>query len=279
MTTNRTPRITVGVADKQQSLLDYARVEAASRRADIRLVHAYVVPPSSMGSLYGIDIPGAYRSAGEELLAEAAHYLAESGTSSPVHWVLTRGLAPSVLELEARSADELVIGPDDAKPWLWRVLEGSVARRLLEHAECPVVVVPDSWDAHRSRGNVVLMLDSPASAHGPLQYAFAAAARRDVTLKVLHVAPHRPNRPQADELALFELVDSWFSSHAEVHGAYEVASGDVMTETAVAELDAELLVLGRPSQRLVWSFMMDTLVQQVVAHADCPVAVVPPRWH
>ena len=89
--------VAVGIADKQPAVLDYARTEAERAGCGITLVHAYSVPSVAMGPMYGVEVPEAFRAAGQDILAEALDYLTKNGVTSPVECVLTRGHAPSVL--------------------------------------------------------------------------------------------------------------------------------------------------------------------------------------
>lgn len=270
--------VVVGVDDPQPAVLDYASGEAERFRCGIRLVHAYTVPPSAMGSIYGLDIPETYRAGGEETLHEAIRYLKASGTSAPIETVLVRGYAPSVLESESRSARLMIIGPDESKPWYIRMFEGQVARQLVEHAECPVVVVPDSWQHADVAAPVVVMVDGETSAHGPLKLAFDTALVRGAELRVLHVTPPTDGKIDTQWEAIRRVVDSWFDRHPQVRGGSRVVAGEVRESALMAADGAGLLVLGRPHERRLSNVLMDSLAQEIIAEAGSPVAVVPAAY-
>lgn len=54
------------------AVVTYAEAEAHRRSCSLRLVHAYMVPPSAMSSVYAVDAPGSFRAGGQEVLNEAA---------------------------------------------------------------------------------------------------------------------------------------------------------------------------------------------------------------
>ena len=269
-------RVAVGIAAGQRTtVLDYASREAESAGCGIKIVHAYTVPPSAMGPIYGLDVSEAYRAAGQKVLAAAMRHLSETANTAPVECVLTRGFAPSVLEFESRSSRLMIIGPDESKPWYIRLFEGKSARHLAEHAECPIVVVPDTWEESRDTAPIVVMVDGETTAHGPLSFGFQIASARHVELQVLHVAAD--TRKDLDTLwqAIRRVVDSWYDAHPDVPGRSQVVTGEVHEQAIRAANGAGLLVLGRPHERRVTSVLMDSLAQEIISGSDCPVAVVP----
>lgn len=269
--------VAVGIADEHPAVLAYARQEAERAGCGIRLVHAYAVPPSAMGSIYSIDIPEAFRAGGQEVLDAAVRELKEGGVTVPIESVLIRGYAPSVLESETRSARLLLIGPDESKPWYARMFEGRVARQLVEHAECPVIVVPDTWEGVDD-APVVVMVDGETSAHGPLAFAFATAAERRAELRVLHVTPPKDGMEDTQWEAIRRVVDSWFDRHPDVRGGSQEVAREVREAALSAAREAGLLILGRPHERRLSNILMDSLAQEIIAVAGSPVAVVPASY-
>lgn len=267
--------VAAGVADKQPTVLDYARQEAERAGCGLKLVHAYVVPPSAMGSIYSLDVPEAYRAGGQEILDEAVRHLKVGGNTAPIETVLIRGYAPSVLETESRSARQLIIGPDESKPWYIRLFEGKVAHELAEHGQCPVIVVPDSWRSTNDGAPVVVMVDGETSAHGPLKFAFETALARGAGLHVLHVTPPTDGPVDSEWDAIRRVVDSWFDRHPQVRGGSREVAGEVRDTAIRAAEGTGLLILGRPHERRLSNLLMDSLAQEILAEAGSPVAVVP----
>ncbi|WP_159540963.1 universal stress protein [Aeromicrobium sp. 9AM] len=277
-TTARDLPVVAGVADKQPTVLDYARREAERAGCGLKLVHAYTVPPSAMGSIYSLDIPEAFRAGGQEILDEAVRHLENEGCTSPIETVLTRGYAPSVLEAESGSARQMIIGPDESKPWYIRMFEGKVAHELVERGECPVIVVPDSWRPTSHAAPVVVMVDGETSAHGPLKFAFDAASARGAELRVLHVTPPADGLADSEWEAIRRVVDSWFDHHPQVRGGSQEVASDVREAALRAAEGAGILVLGRPHDRRLSNLLMDSLAQEILSEAGSPVAVVPAEY-
>ncbi|MET0467305.1 MAG: universal stress protein [Aeromicrobium sp.] len=268
--------VLVGVADgDHRAVLEYARCEAERTGSGLTLVHAYTVPPSAMGWMYGLDIPEAYRAGGHDVLLEAVRRLTRDGLTTRIDTVLTRGFAPAVLESASRRAWVVVIGTDGSKPWFLRLTEGSVARRLVERAECPVVVVPGGWTSSRPVSPVVAMVDDVDTAYAPLAYAFEAATVRPADLQVIHVADPRDRRPDDDWVAVQHVVDAWFDRHPEVLGSCRRVEGEPYPAALAAAHGAGLLVIGRPRDRRLPSLLVQSLAQEIIAVSECPVAVTP----
>lgn len=236
MTTPRRP-VVVGVDDGQTAALDYAAALALRLGCAVRVVHAYVVPPAPMGAAYGVDIPESFRLRGQEIVDAAVRHLGSAHPGLVVEPVLHRGMAPALLESESAEASVLVIGPDASKPWYFRMFEGRIAHRLVEHAACPVVVVPETWGPAHDVASVVVLTDREADAQGPLSFAREAATTRGAELEIVHV----DDRAEAVEIAN----------------------------------QAGLLVIGRPQARHLTDLATDSLAQQLVSAVGCPVAVVP----
>jgi len=271
--------ITVGVADKQHAALAFAAEEARLSRCDLRVVHAYIVPPSPpqvMGTAYGFDIDGSFRESGREVLTDATDFLAQRDGDLVVHPVLERGPASMILIGTSATSRLLVLGPDDAVPWYSRLFQSRVARRLADDAACPVVVVPDTWTAQNSAQGVTLLLDGESVAQGPLRYAFEHAARHDAVLHVVHLqSAYGPPAEAIHWHDMRRLVNSWRATYPQVWVSTKVITGSA-DPTTVATLERTgMLVLGRPHEHHDVSALHRSLARSVIEHADCPVAVVP----
>lgn len=236
----------VGFDDNQDAVLDYAADEAARCGTYLRLVHAYSVPPNTIGGLYGYDIPGTYRSQGEDLLARASDRVASTNPQLPVRTVLVRGAAAGLLEKESRTAQVLVVGQDLDKPLLLRMYEGRSANHLARHSHCPVVVVPSAWQEPTGETCVIALLDRDQPDRSALDFAVAKARQRSCQVTIVHADlhfGHDANRQAADT-----ILD--------------------------AGADASLVVIGQtPPHRA--GVVGNSLGHVMVSHATCPVAVVP----
>jgi nucleotide-binding universal stress UspA family protein len=271
--------ITVGVVDQQHAALAFAAEEARLARCDLRLAHAYTVPPSpprAMSTAYGLDIEASFEQAARDVLDAAVALVTGECDDLTVHTVLRRGSPAAVLAEESTSSRLMVLGQDDATPWYSRLFRSRVARAAVHQASCPVVVVPDDWSVKNATRGVTVLLDSRTVAHGPLRYAFEQAARHRDVLRVLHVQeaddPHDDDIPWHD---MRRLVDSWRGTYPHVWVDTKVVAGVADLATIEPFERTGVLVLGRPHDDRVTVPLHDSLARAVIVRAGCPVAVVP----
>lgn len=148
--------IVVGVdgSDESKRALRWAVEEAALRRADLKVVHAYEykVPWSAFAGMDGMSVEqirlrqeGLARGADE--VREHAEAFAESVVSQVDHdGVKVQTLAlqdrhpADALVEESEGADMLVVGSRGLGGFAGLVV-GSVSQQCLHHAKCPVVVI------------------------------------------------------------------------------------------------------------------------------------------
>ena len=143
METSIVKYVVVGVDDSPQSVaaLRWAAGYAATTRAELRLVHAFVLEPSEMyGSTAGLR---------DEIRRDARVLLTDLVTAalgSPPRagsWRLdvVEGPAGKVLVEASQQADLLVLGTGE-HTGVHRLVKGSVSHYCLSHARGPVVAVP-----------------------------------------------------------------------------------------------------------------------------------------
>jgi nucleotide-binding universal stress UspA family protein len=273
--------ITVGVADKQHAALSYAAGEARLVGCDLRVVHAYVVPPgppAGLGAAYGIDLDGTFRESGHDVLTDAVGYLAPQYDDVVVRFVLEEGPPVQVMTRASETSRLVVLGPDDATPWYSRLFLSRVSRRLADVAACPVVVVPDTWSGARG-GGVTLLVDGRTVAHGLLRHAFEQAARHDEALHIVHLQAPDDSRDEAVSWnEMTSLIDLWNAVYPRVRVDTRLVCGVADLETVESYEHTALLVLGRPHEHHVVAAPHRSLAQAVIQRAQCPVAVVPPSY-
>jgi nucleotide-binding universal stress UspA family protein len=142
------PGITVGVDGSHDAhkALEWAMKEAAAHHAPLTVLTVHEVAASGWtGSpiILPPDLPAVEeaRQAAEETVRKALSQLGESRPASvTVHAV--NGVAAEELINASRDADLVVVGFRGASGF-GRVVLGSVSNKLVHHAHCPVVVVPD----------------------------------------------------------------------------------------------------------------------------------------
>jgi nucleotide-binding universal stress UspA family protein len=168
-----------------------------------------------------------------------------------------------------------VIGPDESKPWFARILEGRVARHLVDHAKCPVAVVPDMWEPSRDDEPVVVIVDDEPLAQGALAFAFETAERRHVELRILHVAAKMQDETDAEWSSMKWIVDTWQQRFPDVRESSHIVTRDVHAEAVSAGSGAGLLVVGRSRSHGAGNLLGASLARDIISVSDCPVVVVP----
>ncbi len=135
----------VDFSDAGKGVVTTAASEARLRGAKLWLVHVAALNPDFVGYEAGPDNERKFRA--EELRAEhkALHRRVEELKADGIDAaaLLIEGMTPDVLIKEAAelSADLIVIGSHRHGMW-HRVLWGSTESSVIEHAKCPVLVVP-----------------------------------------------------------------------------------------------------------------------------------------
>jgi nucleotide-binding universal stress UspA family protein len=165
-----------------------------------------------------------------------------------------------------------------------------VSHQLVEHAPCPVVVVPEDWEAAPTR-RVVVGVDGSGGAQLALRWALDWAeperAEIDVVLAVesdlawIDVGSDYEQRWVARERAAAEAelrstVDEVVprSRRDAVHVAVE--AGPPASALVDRAKDADLLVVGTRGRGGFAGLLLGSVSQRCAEHSPCPVAVVPP---
>jgi nucleotide-binding universal stress UspA family protein len=148
--------IVVGVdgSEGAERALRWAVEEAALRRAQLRVVHAWRVPLLEAAPepfVLALPIPDAhleaigdaYRSRAAALLDDAVERAVDGDPGLELDRVLLEGPAAAELLRAAEDADLLVVG-SRGRGGFAGLLLGSVGQHVAQHAPCPVVIVPAS---------------------------------------------------------------------------------------------------------------------------------------
>jgi nucleotide-binding universal stress UspA family protein len=136
--------IVVGVDDSagSQVALEFAAREAAAHGATLRILSAWEVPPTVLSS--GGMAPDLYQGFEDEALRivrEAAARVAELEPAVRREERVVEGHAGNALVKEAETADLMIIGRRGHSA-LSELLLGSTSHQVVDHAKCPVVIVP-----------------------------------------------------------------------------------------------------------------------------------------
>jgi len=136
--------IVVGVDGSENSLdaLHWAAAEARLRSLSLRVVGTFTTPIMSTGYELAVPDPADLQSAAETTLSAAVDVVREAGELDGIDVAVeaVEGHAGERLITLSRDAELLVVGSRGHGGFIGLLL-GSVTTYVVNHAECPVVVV------------------------------------------------------------------------------------------------------------------------------------------
>ncbi len=136
--------IVVGVDGSPSSwaAVEFGAREAAAHGATLRIVSAWEVPTTVLSSSGATsDIYLSFEDEARRIVGDAAARAKELEPTASLEGRVVEGYAGNVLIDEAQSADLVVIGRR-GRGALAELLLGSVSHQVVDHAKCPVVIVP-----------------------------------------------------------------------------------------------------------------------------------------
>jgi nucleotide-binding universal stress UspA family protein len=287
-------RIVVGVDGSPESerALQWAEAEAARRSAALDVVHAWMTPYPLNPPDYVID-PTPFEVRGAELLHWATSSLAGVAGSehapAEIRPVLVRDVPVNALIQAAEGAELLVVG-SRGRGGFSGLLLGSVSQNCVQHAPCPVTVIPPG-SLGAGHGRVVVGVDGSDPSFEALRWAAEAAAMRAVELEVVFgydarqvVMPMglaatgagREQLEKASRSMLEEMVGRATEGTESRPPSVELVPAHAGAARALLEaaLGADLLVVGSRGRGGVRGLLLGSVSQQCVHHAPCPVVVV-----
>ncbi|MFJ2651828.1 universal stress protein [Streptomyces sp. NPDC087420] len=288
--------VLVGVDGSPESLAaaEWAAAEAALSGLPLRLVRAWEGVPYPSGS--SADLAAGQNGAGRSLREAEERLTTRFPGTRPTGELVQGPPVPTLLEA-AEEAETLVLGSRGLSGAAG-YLAGSVASDVVAHAACPVVLVrpaphpgttADASPGATSPGRVVLGIDLAHACDEVIRFAFEAAHRRGTSLYVLHAY----NLPLAYSIAsaqiplaldllatehgddLAAVLRPWQEKYPEVPVTADAVMDPAADRLVKAASGAALLVLGRQERTSRLGARLGHVAHSVIAHAACPVAVVP----
>ena len=266
----------------------WAATEAARRNVLLRIVHCFDWDDSSRQRCGGGP-------------ADAARYVADSVTTAALHQA--RAAAPGIwIEADALIGDAaahlvelsgavaLVVVGSRGRGGLAGLLLGSVSRRVVVHAECPVVVVRGRADS--GDGPVVAGVDLSPRGETVLRQAYETAAALKCPLHVVHsyspaVSPWvgavpsavlaAPIQDEAERDRLYTLLTPWRDKYAHIATTVGLSHQPAASALSTASAGARLLVVGSHGHGAVASTLLGSTSLYLLHHAGCPVLAVRTR--
>jgi nucleotide-binding universal stress UspA family protein len=213
---------------------------------------------------------------------------ATDGLAVPIERLLVAGPASSTLIEQAKAADLAVVG-SRGRGGFAGLLLGSVSHQLVQHAPCPVVVVPGGWSG-TSKRRIVVGVDGSEGAAAALRWALDWATSDASEVEVV--------RAFDSEVAWIDVGTDYERSWVE----QAIATAEAELQRVVAEVvgenqgvtvhqvveegsparvlvdrakDADLLVVGTRGRGGFAGLMLGSVSQRCLEHGPVPVAVVP----
>lgn len=286
-----TPYVVVGVtgAGDNSAAMRFAVDEAQRTDAEVVLVHAIhqIVPPPPPSASLVEQV--SWEDVGYRIVSEAqAEFDAMSGGAVASRCVVEKGHPASVLIDQSKGASAVVVSRRHYHP-LDRLFTGSTVVAAAAHTHCPVVSVPHEWRSPASAGWVTVGIHEDGTSNAVLEEAFAHAAARGASLRVVHA--WRLDTLY-DEMVMARLdVDSVVFANARsfmVAGmkqlrenypsvAVEVQVRHQWPANALVELsaDSDLVVVGRHGGHPPLPQRIGHIARAVIHGAECPAVVVP----
>ena len=260
--------IVVGVdaASASGDALFWAVAEARRRHAWLLLLHAADSADAEVAAASGLTV--SMRAAG--LLR--AHRRVANRLAPDVRTLgqVAGGDAAGALVEASRRAELLVIGSSGRAGMAESAL-GSVSQRVVAHAHCPVVVVPQGCSRLVTRRITVGVADLAVG--GPVvDFAAAEARRWGATLCLVHA-----QGDASEDAASKELAQA--AAHARRHHPDVVVERVAYPDDAVRAVIAEaarsdLLVLGCRHTDAEFGCRIGAVPASVLSEVGCPVALV-----
>lgn len=285
------PYVLVGVDGSRDGLraVSFGAYVAEKAGARLRLVHA--VDDAVLAGAWGVVYdPTVLQAAGEKANVAAVQTAKDAGLpESQIDAEVVLGNASAVLARLSEGAGLLVVGRR-AVGGLERMFVGSTSVSVASMAHCPVVVISQAVNPDRTGGHgmIVAGVDAGPHASKALDWAFAEAASRDAKLLIVHVSEPRAtglfgrgkDTPEAREaqVAAAEqgvrgLVDQVSAKYPRVEYTIDVTYGNAVDALVSRTGHADLLVLN--AARNAPGHATGGTARGVMAHAQCPVCLVP----
>jgi len=207
----------------------------------------------------------------EELHDHVQRHLPEIGPAAET-LIVDRAPAQAILETaESIDADLIVMGTHGRTGWR-RVLLGSVAEKVVHHADRPVLCIPS--DAPPSIGKILCPVNFTPIARVALEQAATLAETFDAELLIVHVTDAIDHTSDVEgEFA------AWIEPHVRNRCRYShvLASGNAAEETIrmAHNAHADLIVLGAEHKRFADATVLGTTTERVVRFAKRAVWAVP----
>lgn len=227
-----------------------------------------------------------------------------AGTSEKLqNWIAENGLGNvnavvrcgdpglEVCAVAEASGAKLIVVPSHGRSGMERVLLGSVAERIIRHAECSVLVLRRSIDGCQSviadswcpRHRVVVPVDFSESTERALAVAKELVDGRE-EVDVLHVVPHFEDILIGKKLLTEEIrvesrqseLEQYLAEHGHTGMRAHALAGDPGTTICdyVNEVGADTVVIPSHGYQSLDRLIIGSKAERVIRHCTVPVLVL-----
>ncbi|MER6208777.1 universal stress protein [Streptomyces sp. NPDC001642] len=277
---------------ESRAAAEWAAGEAELRGLPLKIVHVWVPAPDPLAQAPFIGAE-TQQQWSERIPREAGEGLRRRHPGVDVTVEQVSGTPSDALVGAAKDAELLVLGSRGLSG-VGGFLVGSVGLSVVARAELPVVLVRADEQAADEDGTnagnrpVVLGLDAEGPADAVIEFAFAEAARRGASLRVVYGWSLPPYYAYGfaldaglhDELSqektgsLTEALRPWRQKHPDIEVFLEPRVGSAADHLVDASREASLVVIGRRIRRGGPGAHIGPVAHGVLHHATAPVAVV-----
>jgi nucleotide-binding universal stress UspA family protein len=220
----------------------------------------------------------------EESLSRALSQVPEAVTAK-THVVYAESIAEGLLDAARRTQAELIIVSAARYGPLKRFTIGSVANALLHSSPIPVALVPGGYERPHRISRMTAAIGSRQGAEALVDVAVAAAARRQVPLRLVSLIALDLDERKSDDQAIKAarahaeavLGDALASVGDGTNITAAVAEGSTI-EQAVDSLgwdDGELMIIGSSRLAEHRKIFMGSTANKILRALPIPLVVVP----
>lgn len=290
-------QIVVGIdgSDESSRGVVWAARAAARRNLGLKLVAAVEVPAAFYAEPYvALDhrselaqIGAARLSSAEVLARRVVEDLPEADLEIETETVEGR---PAEQLLEAAKGARMIVVGARGHSELTALVVGSVAKAVVMHAECPVVVVRgrclDGYPP--SEGPVVVGVDGSLTSQAAVAVAFEEASLRSAQLIAVHVwsdvavvpgfgamveDPNWREVQEREEIVLAERLAGFSEQYPDVSVRRVIARDRPVRVLSDYSEQAQLIVVGTRGRGGFTGMLMGSVSTALIHTADCPVLV------
>jgi nucleotide-binding universal stress UspA family protein len=284
--------IVVGVdgSDSSKEALRWALAEAKRNSMSVHVLSTWSYPwmvaaPAPIGTAG--PPPDEMAEASAAGLAALVETIA-NGSDVEISQEVLQGDTASALLDAGENAELLIVGSRGRSAFKRAVL-GSVSSKVVAHAACPVIVVPEGATPDDSERVVVVGVDGSPNSEAALRWAVEQAEPGRDEVMAVHVV-HNPARRNVERA--LELVDQEVQAAAEalapvvdpagdradergVKFTMDIVAGDAREVLFERGIAADLVVVGVRGDGGVSSMLMGSIATYMVHHLPGAIAVVP----